>query len=139
MVIQAIESEVGRGELFRAFARTREFFEDKWMQHSNPWGSGLGVTLSHLNLLKTRLHKENLIVDQLMVLRIAALLPPEFSWLQREIFKTDQMTMDQLQEALKPHVKAGVLAVDQSSKNRAVGAGAADTKKDAKAMAAITR
>ena len=49
------------------------------------------------------------------------------------------MTMDHLQEALKPHVKAGVLAVDQSSKNRAVGAGAADTKKDAKAMAAITR
>ena len=29
------------------------------------------MTLSHLNLLKTRLHKENLTVDQLMVLRIA--------------------------------------------------------------------
>ena len=139
LVIQAIESEVGRGELFRAFAWARDFFEDAWMKHMHPWGSGLGVTLSHLNLLKTRLTKENLTVDQLMVLRIAALLPPEFSWLQREIFKSDQMTMDHLQEALKPHVRAGVLAVDQSHKHRAVGAGAADTKKEAKAMAAITR
>ena len=87
------------------------------MQHDDSWGKGLGVTLSHLNLLKTRLHKENLTVDQLMVLRIAALLPAEFSWLQREIFKSDQMTMDHLQEALKPHVKASVLAVDQAYKH----------------------
>ena len=74
-----------------------------------------------------------------MVLRIAALLPPEFSWLQREIFKSDQMTMDHLQEALKPHVKASVLAVDQAYKQRAVGAASVAEKKDAKALAAITR
>ena len=139
LVVEAIEKEVGRGELFRAFHYTTEFFEDRWMQHDQPWGNGLAVTLSHLNLLKTRLHKENLTVDQLMVLRVAALLPPEFSWLQREIFKSDQMTMDHLQEALKPHVKASVLAVDQAYKQRAVGAASVADKKEAKSLAAITR
>ena len=43
LVVQAIESEVGRVGLFRAFHYTTEFFEDRWMQHNNPWGSGLGV------------------------------------------------------------------------------------------------
>ena len=113
---------------------TTEFFEDRWLQHDQPWGNGLAVTLSHLNLLKTRLHKENLTIDQLMVLTIAALLPPEFSWLQREIFKSDQMTMDHLQEALKPHVKASVLAVDvdQAYKQRTVGAASVADKREAK-------
>jgi hypothetical protein len=88
LIVKAIEAEVGRGELFRAFKYTSEFFGDHWLSHDDPWGAGLGETLSHLLLLRTRLSKENLTVDQLMVLRVAALLPDRFSWLQREIFRT---------------------------------------------------
>ena len=82
-------------------------------------------------------------MDQLMVLRVAALLPERFSWLQREIFKShEDMTVVKLQEALKPHVKAGVLADSQAYKHKAVGAGATDsgnTRKESKALAAVTR
>ena len=63
-----------------------------------------------------------------MVLRVAALLPERFSWLhdQREIFKShEDMTVEKLQEALKPHVKAGVLADSQSYKHKAIGAAGA--------------
>ena len=70
---------MGRGELFRAFRYTVEFFEDHWLRHEDPWGKDLGVTLSHLQLLRTRLNTEKLTVDQLMVLRVAALLPKRFS------------------------------------------------------------
>ena len=143
LVIAAVESEVGRGEMFRAFRYTVEFFEDHWLRHDDPWGKGLAVTLSHLMLLCTRLNKEKLSVDQLMVLRVAALLPERFSWLQREIFKShEDMTVVKLQEALKPHVKAGVLADSQAYKHKAVGAGATDsgnTRKESKALAAVTR
>ena len=145
LVVAAIESEVGRGELFRAFRYTVEFFEDHWLRHDAPWGTGLAVTLSHLQLLRTRLNKEKLTVDQLMVLRVAFLLPERFSWLQREIFKSEHMTVEKLMEALKPHVKAGVLADSQSYKHKAVGAagvssdGGNATKRESKALAAVTR
>ena len=144
LVVAAIESEVGRGELFRAFRYTVEFFEDHWLRHDAPWGTGLAVTLSHLQLLRTRLNKEKLTVDQLMVLRVAFLLPERFSWLQREIFKSEHMTVEKLMEALKPHVMAGVLADSQSYKHKAVGAAGVTsdsntTKKDSKALAAVTR
>ena len=124
LLVKAIDNEVGRGEMFRAFKWTIEFFEDRWLEHEDPWGTGLGLTLSHLQLLKTRLNKEKLTVDQLMVLRVASLLPASFSWLEREIFSSKNMTVDLLMEALQPHVKAGVLAVSQHYKEKAVGAAA---------------
>ena len=143
LMVKAIDAEVGRGELFRAFKYATEFFEDHWLRHVEPWGRGMAQTLSHLLLLRTRLHKENLTIDQLIVLRVAALLPDRFSWLQREIFRTDNMTVDMLLDALKPHVRAGVLASSQAHKESAVGAGAGEDsshklrKKDSKALAAI--
>ena len=50
--------------------------------------------------------------------------------------------MVKLQEALKPHVKAGVLAGSQAYKHKAVGAGATDsgnTRKESKALVVVTR
>lgn len=47
LMIQAIEAEVGRGELFRAYQYTIQFTRKLWMKHDHPWTSGLSTTLSH--------------------------------------------------------------------------------------------
>ena len=84
-------------------------------------------------------------MDQLMVLRVVALLPDRFSWLQREIFRTENMTVEKLLQALKPHVRSLALSASQSHKEKAVGAGAESKvvsqliKKEAKALAAIQK
>ena len=124
LMVAALEAEVSRGELFRAFRYTIEFMEDHWLRHDDPWGAGLSVTLSHLLLLRTRLTQEKLTIDQLILMRVAFLLPDTFSWLQRSIFEDDNMTVDKLMTALKPHVKVGVLSETRSEQRRAVGAAA---------------